>query len=301
MKEVFEIVEKHSIRRDSIDFKAIKKVVYNKLKSTDSIEDCYPLIQYTLAELKDHHSVFLPKEKLESWKSTSKTKSINQIITFHCKTLNNDIGYIAMRGFSSGDSISIQTYSDSLQSKIKSIDDKNIKGWILDLRENTGGNCWPMLTGLGPLLNDGVCGYFVDNKGKKASWFYNKGQAGIDSTSITKVSKKPYYLINNENPIAVLTSPKTGSSGEVVTTAFHNKKNARSFGESTAGLTTGNSPFNLSDGSAIFLTTSIYMDRKGVIFGSRINPDETIKSPSFSVSLHDDPVIQRATEWIYEY
>ena len=300
MDEVFEIVETHSIRKDSIDFTQIKQLVYKKIRNIDSIEACYPLIESTLVELQDHHSFFMPKEEVVKWKSTSKTKTTNELITFNCKTLNKDIGYISMRGFSSGDSISIQKYADSLQHEIKLIDNRNIKGWILDLRENTGGNCWPMLTGLGPLLGNGICGYFIDNNGKKASWFYNNGESGIDSSTIARVSKKPYKLINEQNSIAVLTSPRTGSSGEVVTTAFHNKKNTRSFGKSTAGLTTGNAQFKLSDGSAIFLTTSIYADRKGIMFGGKINPDETIDLPFISVGLHGDPIIKRATEWIYE-
>jgi len=300
LDEVFKIVEKHSIKKDSVDFKQIKKLVYKKLKSTDSIEDCYPLIESILIELKDHHSIFMPKEQVVNWESTSKTKSVNELITFRSKLLNKDIGYIFMRGFSSGDSISIQKYADSLQHEIKLIDNKNIKGWIVDLRENSGGNCWPMLTGLGPILGNGICGYFIYNNGEKSSWFYKNGESGVNSSTITKVSKKPYKLINEQNPIAVLTSPRTGSSGEIVTTAFHNKKNTRSFGKSTAGLTTGNAQFKLRDGSIIFLTTSIYADREGIVFGGKINPDETINAPYIAVGLNGDPVIKRAIEWIYK-
>ncbi|WP_435138236.1 S41 family peptidase [Formosa sp. A9] len=300
MDEVLDIIEKNSIRRDSVNFKHLKGLINEKLKTIDSIEACYPLIEYTLTELKDHHSIFMPKAQKAKWESTSKTKTINELITFSGKTLNNNIGYISMKGFNSGDSISIQTYADSLQSTIKSIDHKNIKGWILDLRKNTGGNCWPMLAGVGPLLNEGICGYFIDRKHKKSSWFYKNGETGMDSTIITKISKTPYKLINETPCIAVLTSSKTCSSGEVVTVAFRNKKNTKSFGEPTAGLTTGNTQFDLSDGSAIFLTTSIYADRKGVVFGGKINPDELLTEPSVFTELHEDPVIKRATEWIYE-
>ena len=63
-----------------------------------------------------------------------------------------------MKGFNNVDSINRIKYADSLQYQIKLMDNKYIKGWILDLRENSGGNCWPMLTGLGPLLGNGICG-----------------------------------------------------------------------------------------------------------------------------------------------
>jgi len=197
-----------------------------------------------------------------------------------------------------GDPISIQKYADSLQNKIKSIDNKNLKGWILDLRENTGGNCWPMLTGIGPLLGNGICGYFVDRKRNKSSWFYNNGESGTNEFVITKVSNQPYELYDKTKPIAILTGYKTGSSGEVVVTAFHNKENTRFFGEKTAGLSTGNQNFNLNDGSMILLTTSIYADRKGIIFGAEIEPDEYINFEYNSIGMESDLVLQKAIEWI---
>lgn len=301
LNEVFKIVEEHSIKRDSVDFKEIKRKAYAKLKNEDSIENCYPIIKSILKDLGDRHSFFMPKEQVEKWQSTSESYGDNELITFNCKLINQDIGYIHMKGFSSGDSISTQQYADSLQNQIKSIDNKNLKGWILDLRENTGGNCWPMLTGLGPLLGNGICGYFIDNNQIKFSWFYQNGEAGVDSRTIVKVSKNPYYLINNLNPIAILTGRRTVSSGEIVVTAFHNKSKTRSFGESTGGLSTGNANYKLSDGSMIFLTTSIYADREENIFGKKIEPNETIIFTYQSIGKPNDRVINRAMDWIYEY
>ncbi len=300
LNEVFEIVEEHSINRDSLDFQQLKETAYSKLKSTESIEGCYPIIKSILANLNDHHSFFMPKEQVEAWQSTSKTGRINDLITFSGKLMNFDIGYIHMRGFSSGDSISIQNYADSLQLLIKSIDNHSLKGWILDLRENSGGNCWPMLTGLGPLLGNGNCGYFIDNNQNRSSWFYRSGAAGIDSVAITQVSMEPYELLDSKHPIAVLTGSQTASSGEVVVTAFRNKNNAKSFGESTAGLSTGNATYKLSDGSMILLTTSIYADRLGNLYGKEIRPDEFIKFSYQKVGKPGDPVIKSALDWIYK-
>jgi carboxyl-terminal processing protease len=300
LDEVFKIVEEHSIKRDSVDFDEIKKKAYAKLKNTDSINNCYPIVKSILKDLGDHHSFFMPKEQFEKWQSTNKTEDISEVITFSSKILNQEIGYIKMNKFSNSDSINKIKYVDSLQYQIKLIDNIDLKGWILDLRENTGGSCWPMLAGIGPLLGNGICGYFIDNNQTKSSWFYRDGESGIDSLTIAKVSKEPYTLLNNLNPIAILTGRRTASSGEVVVTAFHNKSNARSFGESTRGLSTGNAGFKLSDGSMILLTTSIYADRQGNVFGNKINPDEIIKFSYQSMGQPNDPVIKRVMDWIYE-
>lgn len=300
LNEVLEIVEKHSIKKDSVDLKKIKTEAYEKLKSTQSLEDCYPIIQSILKDLGDNHSFLMTKEKVTNWENTSKSDIKKELITFSGKIISENIGYIHMKGFSSGDKLSLKKYADSLQSLIKSIDNKTLNGWILDLRENTGGNCWPMLTGIGPILGDGICGYFINNKSEKSSWYYQSGESGINNRPIVTMTLKPYELVNKSNPIAVLTGNKTGSSGEVVVTAFHNKNNCKSFGGKTAGLSTGNKPFKLSDGSMILLTTSIYADRNGNVFGKEIEPDVGIEFSYQSIGKADDPVIEKAIEWINE-
>lgn len=300
LNEVLEIIEKKSINIDSVDFKTIKDYAFSRLSNANTIEECYPIVQSILGDLGDNHSFLMSKEQVKNWKSTNNYTEEIKTFTFSGKLLNDNYGYIKMDGFSSGNSFLIQKYADSLQNKIKSIDNKNIKGWILDLRENTGGNCWPMLTGIGPILGNGICGYFVDRKGNKSSWFYKNGKSGINNSTITKVSHQPYELYDNTRPIAVLTGSKTGSSGEVVVTAFHNKKNTKSFGTKTYGLSTANQSFNLSDGSMLLLTTSIYADRKGIVFGAKIKPDEIIKFEYNSIGKQNDLVIQKAIEWINE-
>lgn len=303
VEQVLTIIEKYSLRRDSLDLRKIKENAMTQVASAKSIKDCYPIVQTILYELSDHHSHFMTAEDTKAWKSTSSTASkyTKEPDPFMGMLLNGDIGYINMKGFASGDSISILDYSTKLQSLIKSLDGKRIKGWILDLRQNGGGNCWPMLTGVGPLLGDGICGYFINNNNITSSWFYNEGAAGIQSNEFVKVSGKGYKLMKNKSPIAVLTGANTASSGEVVVTAFRQKQNTRSFGEPTAGLSTGNATFELSDGSMLVLTTTVYADRKGNRYGGRIVPDSIVKFSYQELATDKDQVIKTAMEWIYKY
>ncbi len=298
LTEVLKIVEENSINKDSVNFRKIKKRAFSKLSDAKTIEDCYPIVKSILRELDDNHSSFKSKEQIGKWRSKVKPKDIHKLITFSGALLNNNIGYINMNGISSGDSSSIQKYADSLQQKIKSIDNKSLKGWILDLRGNKGGNCWPMLAGIGPLLGDGICGYFVKANDNKSSWFYNDGESGTNDYTVVKLSNKPYKVYNSTNPIAILTGSKTASSGEVVVAAFHNKDNAKSFGANTAGLSTGNGSFRLSDGSMIFLTVSVYADRKGVKFGKEIEPDVLVEYDHNTIGKSSDKVIEKAMIWI---
>lgn len=300
LDEVFAIIENHSIRRDSIDFENIKERAYARLSKnpSKSIVDCYPIIRDVLLDLGDHHSFFLDKAQATQWKTTSATRDIKEMITFNGELLEGNIGYINIGGFSSGDSLSILKYADSLQTLIKSIDNKEIKGWILDLRKNSGGNCWPMLAGVGPLLGNGICGYFVDNDNKWYAWSYNNGFASNESVPVTTVSIEHYELQYSENPIAILTGHNTASSGEILVVAFRGKANTKSFGHSTHGLSTGNAKYELSDGSSLFLTTSVYADRNRTLYGGKIEPDDIVQSSTNTSQSANDIVIDKAKNWI---
>ncbi|MBL0330990.1 MAG: hypothetical protein IPP64_16645 [Bacteroidetes bacterium] len=105
----------------------------------------------------------------------------------------------------------------------------------------------------------------------------------------------------NNLPIAVLTGPATASSGEIVTIAFREKENSKSFGQKTFGLSTANGTYTLSDGSALILTDAIDADRKKNIFGKEITPDFIVEPNLNRIILHDDNVIATAISWINKY
>lgn len=294
--EVLKLAEQHSINRDSVDFSALRADAYGRLGTAETPAETYPVVRYILSQLKDNHSFLMEKQKVLEWQSTSKTPEKSREKTFRGAVVYGDIGVIEMFGFGSGDPVTLTEYADEMQALIKSMDRNDIKGWILDVRSNTGGNCWPMLAGVGPLLGEGTCGYFQSGN-SKSRWYYKDGKSGVDSNPICSVSKEPYRLLK-QTPVAVLTGSRTASSGEVVVTAFRGKENARSFGQATGGYSTGNQNFTLSDGSMIFLTTSVYVDRNMNRYGSKITPDELVPFEYQTQPSEEDPVIKAAVEWI---
>ena len=58
--------------------------------------------------------------------------------------------------------------------------------------------------------------------------------------------------------------------------AFHGRGNTRFFGEATAGLTTPNTAFELSDGAVLYLPVSLFTDRTGLVYpgNTPIAPDQ---------------------------
>lgn len=166
--------------------------------------------------------------------------------------------------------------SIALQAGIQEQDDGNRCGWVVDLRGNSGGNMWPMLLGMGPLLGDAKgadpVGMFL-LADKRQPWAYREGAVWLDGKSVVGSRHTQYTLRNPGAPVAVLMGPRTASSGEASVLAFRGRAASRSFGQPSAGYSTANTPQRLPDGSLLLLTGSVIADRNGVGDGNSLQPD----------------------------
>ena len=163
-----------------------------------------------------------------------------------------------------------------MHSGIAHIDQAGACGWILDLRDNSGGNMWPMLADLGPLLGQSasaeygtdasVVGFFIDRDGGEVAWPYLDGVAyeGSEPSTVVEV---PYELVDPEVPVAVLPGPQVASSGEAIAVAFQGRPNTRTFGDPTWGTPTSIEGFALSDGAVVGLAVGQFADRTGQTYG----------------------------------
>jgi carboxyl-terminal processing protease len=286
-------ISKNSLVRDSIDIKSLKKTALKIAGAAKNYSDCYLAINYLLESLRpygDHHSFFMKADEVVNWKNNGSSVSK---IEYPSYRVINDCGYILVPPFHGGNQNLIVAYADSLQEAIKKLDNQEIKGWIIDLRQNTGGNMEPMIAGLGPLFSSVKLGSLVDVNNKADAWYYKDGRYFGDGYIGWSVSNP--VTISSKLPVAVLTSNQTGSSGEIVAISFIGNARTKSFGQPTWGLTTGNGSFNLPDGSRMFLASTIMADRNGRQFTSSIKPDVQIDN---MIVDNVDMVLRAAIDWI---
>jgi hypothetical protein len=152
-------------------------------------------------------------------------------------------------------------YQQAISAFLRTADAGGVCGWVIDLREHNGGDMWPGMRGLAPLLGPGSHGAFINARGAEP---WPAGSA---------LSRDG--LRNPDAPVAVLLGPKTGSSGEMMAIAFAGRPATRSFGQPTAGFTTANSTVVLSDGAVLAVTSAYVEDRLGRRYEGAMTPDET--------------------------
>ncbi|MBR6932999.1 MAG: S41 family peptidase [Bacteroidales bacterium] len=186
------------------------------------------------------------------------------------KLMEEGIVYIllpAHSGVKVSDSLYVHTVLDFL------VAHQDAKGVVLDLRDNRGGNMYPMIAAVSPLLPDGIILRF---KGRKRTV-----PVSLDfvlNTNGLKAEGIPEFP--SSIPVALLTDDWTGSSGEATLLCFRGLENTRTFGIPTAGFASANNVKPLSDGYTLVITTGCDMARTGEVFcDDPISPDVVTQTP----------------------
>jgi carboxyl-terminal processing protease len=189
LEEALDIMQNNSLHRHSIEWEIIRTSAFEVAQHAQTPADTYGAIRYALVRLGEHHSHFLTPESHRQVQGTT----ANDNPPPRGKLLLDKLGFIAVEGFGGFDG---ETYATQIQDLIRELDGQDPCGWIVDLRENTGGNMWPMLAGLGPILGDGKAGTFVDADGQKVDWSYRDGRALLESEMLAEVNGAAYRLID---------------------------------------------------------------------------------------------------------
>jgi carboxyl-terminal processing protease len=167
--------------------------------------------------------------------------------------IEGNIGYINITSFDD------LTYKD-FKKEINGLMDKNIKGIILDLRNNPGG-----------LLD--VCVDIADE-------FLDKG---IVVYTQTRDGQKEYLRSDNDKidlPLVVLVNKGSASASEILAGAIKDRGRGTLVGTTTFGKGIVQRIKQLSDGSGFKLTVSQYFTPNGInIHGVGIKPNVEVELP----------------------
>ncbi len=275
LNAALDIMQAHSVNRRKLDWPALRARAVARAGAAQTYAATYPAIRQALVELGDHHSFF--REPGASV-SLSPVLPAGTMGTPAGRRIDGKIGYVLVPEFSGGGAPATD-YAATLHTLIAGIDTGRVCGWVVDLRGNRGGNMWPMLTGVGPILGNGNPGRFVEWDGTVVStWYYLDGVSGLTPGGVVVQVSNAYKLRTPAPAVAVLHDGMTASSGEAIVVAFRGRPDTRSFGTPTYGVPTANAGYGLRDGATIVLTVALDADRNNHIYSEAIAPDQVTTS-----------------------
>ncbi|MFZ4929304.1 S41 family peptidase [Chryseobacterium sp. Mn2064] len=289
MTDAILLMKQHSVNKGKINWDALTAEGMNAIKDKKTIKETYPAIINSLKSLEDHHSGFYPPEMVEAYMKTYEESGLKFPFP-HDSLINGNLGYITLPAIGNLNQDDWNLYVSDFYKKIKLLDAKKLKAWIIDLRDNDGGMFSPMFKAIQPFLDQQNVAGSKDNNGKISYYKYKDKNIFFDNTIIATIEIKQIELKNKSLPIFVLVSKKTASSGEFVTAALIGQKNVKVVGINTQGLTSDNSEFRLSDGAILKLTTGTLINRKHEEYreiGKGMTPDIIVKGSYLSDYMND--------------
>ena len=197
--------------------------------------------------------------------------------------LGANIGYIKLNTFEN------QNAAEEMEKAINNMKGKNIKGIIIDVRNNGGGLLQNAIEIGSMFMKDGVIVYTIDREGKKET---------ISSTG-NQIWDKPVVMLMNES---------SASASEILAGALHDNSKAKLVGTKSFGKASVQNVKQLEDGSAILITIAKYLTPNGTdITKKGIEPDYVLEvtteeaeamfqSEDKAVNTQKDPQLKKAVE-----
>jgi carboxyl-terminal processing protease len=284
------LMQSHALQKHQVDWRAFRNEAFMRAAGAELPAHTYPAIHAALQKL-NRHSFFIPPQAgpgsgvAGTWPGLSAMRLVS-----------GRFGYIRTAPYNDGNP---DGHAQAYHDLIREVDTPATCGWVVDTRGNAGGNMWPMLAGIGPILGEGRPGSFLDADGVRTPWYYAGGVAGVERGGHRQPAARaarPYRLRRQTPPVAVLTGIGTASAAEALVIAFRGRADARSFGLVTHGLPTANTSFQMPDGAYVVLTTAWEADRNGVVYRNRIEPDEVVVGRAADPAT--DETLARALQWL---
>lgn len=171
-------------------------------------------------------------------------------VTVKSEMMDNNMGYISISGF--------ETHTgEDFKAALKEMEDKNVKGLVIDLRDNGGGTVSSCIEVADAIMGEGVIVSMEDREGKSEKYTSDKQQ-----------TKLPYVVLVNEN---------SASAAEILAAAVKDNTDNPVVGTTTFGKGIVQMTGNMGDGSALKLTVMQYFSPNGTVIHKKgVEPDHTV-------------------------
>lgn len=230
------------IRTDDI----IRKVQGIVIADSDlSLEELQAQLKGNIGDVKTM-TLYRPSTDTEYDVELTLQEIVTQTVFWHM--LDQEIAYLQITAF---DKVTQEQFNTAWQEIQES---GAMKGLVLDLRGNLGGNLDTVISIANTLVPKGLIAYTEDKAGNREEYYSEGEGCGV--------------------PMAVLVNEYSASASELLCGALKDRGVAKVVGVTTYGKGIVQTTWSLSDGTAYKMTTGKYYTPNGVnIQGTGIEPD----------------------------
>ncbi len=222
--------------------------INGKLTKGMTVQDAVKLLR---GEPKTSVTIHIMREGFKEPKEITLVRDIIKIRTVKYQLLEGKFAYVRVTQFQEQTTNDFRKALEDLKSKAE------IKGLILDLRNNPGGLLDQAVKLADEFVKDGIIVYTKDRAGKGAKF-----------TATNKEKAVGNY------PIICLVNGGSASASEIVAGALQDHKIAVIMGSQTFGKASVQTLYPLEDGSSLRLTTARYYTPSGKLIQAKgITPD----------------------------
>ena len=297
----------NSVYRNKLNWTAITDSVKTSSTGAKSILEAMPAMAQLYRLTGDYHGFVLYRGKYYKWWRPSKKTdtTVHKVLEVKFKMkplieqqlLEKGYGYLSIPRNNPNHAHQTDTIANQIQDSLAKLTPARLKGLIIDLRLNSGGSMFPMILGIGNIIDKGKQGSFYDPASQTSTAWGVKG-LDIYVGNDTKCSVLKFCTVNPAIKVVVLISPKTASSGEATAISLKGQKNVYFIGETTGGFTTANDSIDFTNDLSAFFATAVEADRNDKLYYDNVLPDKEIIGGDNFNDLHKDAKVIAALQWL---
>lgn len=168
-------------------------------------------------------------------------REIIKVVSIKSKIIDSDYGYLRITQFQTNTAVDLRKAIDKMQAE-----NKNLKGFVLDLRNNPGGLLQSAIDVTDTFLSEGLI-------------VYTKGRIANSDTQYSATKESNDITL----PLVVLINSGSASASEIVAGALQDHHRAVLMGSDSFGKGSVQTILPLSNSSALKLTTALYYTPSG--------------------------------------
>lgn len=309
LKQILDItlqtMEQNSMYKNEVNWEDFKKMAYRKTHGISDLDALLLTYPDFFKALNDFHGGIQYKSQFITWHAgkpvATPNPAIDSALQSEPKIMARRWGDIVYYRVLGATTKNLPYVTQMLSDTLCTVEPATAKGWILDLRLNTGGNVWFNLASLAGLIGNGNIGGFVTSDATINTTHEIRNGKAYGNGQYYEVPSPRCATPGSSVPVVLLTGPHTASSAEALLLAFKGRDNTLVIGEATAGFVTSNNTYPLGEDLTLVLATGFMKDKFNHVYRGPIEPDVIIKGGDNFKQLENDLKIIKALAWLSEY